>query len=389
MKDKTTELATLEDFAIESIFKDEATREKSLKAIKDYALSVTFDLTTKKGRDACIAHAAKVRRTRLAIEKRAMEVSANLKDRISAVKVIAANAKDYLDPIAEQIRQPVTAWEEEQRLFKEKEENRVKDIKDRIACLGTHILSPTTATAEQLIEAVQSLSEQILSEEVFQEFLEEAQEVKSNQLDQLQKLLDFRNEQDQLERDKEDLRKKQEAAEKKASELAEKERAQKEKEEADEKSRKASINALFQPIHDCDYRPVNWENAPLVQEKIDRLMAIEITDAFQEREEEAAILKESILNRLTKNLPLAEEADKGKKAADEKRLKDELTLKENEKLAAKKLEDEARRADTEHRRKINKRVIEILMSAGVSESKAIAILKTILHSESPDITINY
>jgi len=96
------------------------TAETTIFAVRTEALAMVFDITTAKGREECISHAAKVTKTKTSIEK----LGKALVDPIKAQsKVIDAERKlyrDQLEAIKAEVRKPVTLWEDEQAAAKAK-----------------------------------------------------------------------------------------------------------------------------------------------------------------------------------------------------------------------------------------------------------------------------
>ena len=229
----------------------------------------------------------------------------------------------------------------------------------------------------------------VLLADLYQDFLEQAQEAKTQRLEELQSLFDFRKEQDVLAAEKKRLADQQAAIEKEKAEL-----------KAKEDARLKRIDYAIKRIQDCGWSYDQWINAPLVKDKIKTLEGIVVDESYEERFKEAESLKEDILHKLTAGLSLAvvadaetksrlkvaEKTNAEKKAAEERAAEE---LKRKEVLAAENLEEEARKANIEHQRTINRKVVEILQSAGLDKEKSIDVLKAIIKANSAYITINY
>lgn len=112
---KDTEIALLSDHKrFDEIFLSRDKLELALQAIEKQATSIVADPSTAKGRAEYKSAAYKVRQTKTFIDNIAKNRVAELK---AMPKLIDANrhfVREYLDALAETIRAPYTAWEQEQ-----------------------------------------------------------------------------------------------------------------------------------------------------------------------------------------------------------------------------------------------------------------------------------
>jgi hypothetical protein len=391
---ETKALTTLKNFQVEDIFKDEKTCDETLEAIKEFALSVTFDTSTSKGRKDCVSHAADVKRSVKTIKEKALELTNGFRNSIKEVNNMRDKASEFLRPIADEIRAPVTAWENEEKLKKEKEEKRIAAIQERIDALSCHKprndkdvpIPAEQASAEQLDAAIKELTNLALLQDLYDEFLEEAADVKTKRIDELSAVLKFRKEQDELAVKEEALRKEREEIEEEKKRIEEEKEEQRQFAEAQEVLRKTNLSALVNGIARCG---TNAESSKDFETAIKELTQIVVDDSYQEREEEAIRLKAQKLIDLENDLIAALEREQKEAEKEEKRLEREAEKKAEDERRKEAEENSSRTRSIDHRRKINREVIAIFESTGLNRDQAIKVLKAILQTRNEHITINY
>lgn len=389
--DKTTkELIPLESAKVLEIFSDMKAWETIYEQIKNHVDVVVPDLSKKKNRDSVVSLAAWVTSSKTYLDKERKKLTADARKQIKDVNEMWKVIESKLTALSRKTREPVTLWEKEEKRKKDKEDARVDKIQGKIMEIaaynpqndeGDYIL-PEQATAEQLKKAIEALENLAINMIFYQEFLEEAEKTKIKRLEELGSVYKFRKEQEALEAEKRKLADKNAEIEKKARE-----------QERIEEKRKTAIQSRIDMIKAYDCSNIKWENASAIQHRIKNLEGIIIDESFEDRETEAALLKDKLLEKLQVGLPLAVEADK--KAAEELSLKLKAEAEERvekarlEKEEKARLEKEKREADIEHRRTINRAVLSCLKEAGFNEIQAVKILKLIVADKIDHVTINY
>lgn len=99
-----------------------------IEAIRTEALELVFDITTAKGRDECISHAAKVTKTKTSIEKLGKALVDPIKAQSKEIDKERKLYRDELEAIKAEVRKPVTLWEDEQAAIKAKIDQHVFEL---------------------------------------------------------------------------------------------------------------------------------------------------------------------------------------------------------------------------------------------------------------------
>lgn len=108
--------------------------------IREEALSLVSDVTTKKGRDAIASNAAKVSRSKTYLDGVGKDLVDKLKEQPKLIDAERKRVRDTLDALRNEVRKPLTDWEEV-------EESRINNIRSRIERMK---LIPIGGTSEQL-----------------------------------------------------------------------------------------------------------------------------------------------------------------------------------------------------------------------------------------------
>lgn len=90
-----------------------------LSKIREHAISVAADVTTDKGRKEIASIAYKVARSKTTIDDAGKSLVADWKAKSAAVDAARKKARDYLDALKDEVRQPLTDWEAEQERIAE------------------------------------------------------------------------------------------------------------------------------------------------------------------------------------------------------------------------------------------------------------------------------
>lgn len=277
--------------------------------VKEKVSDFKPDVSTVKGRSEIASIAYKITRTKTAIDKIGKELTDELKDKPRIVDSERKRARDFLDNLAEEVRKPLTEWENN-------EKQRIQKNKDFISTLAGHSICVSKDVNTEYFDKqywkslLQSTKEIQATEQNYQEFADEVTHVK-----------------DQLIIDIEKCLLKQEIWEKEQAEL---EILRKEKAENDRKAREEEIRK--QAIAEAEEKAKREAEAVAnkvkeEQEKIKREAAEAIAKAEKEKQEE--------INRIKRE----EQAKEQKRLEEEKRLleiKAKEEAEEQKRIASKK-----------------------------------------------------
>lgn len=307
-----------------------------LAEIDQRARSVVVDPTTAKGRKECSSLAYKVSQTKTFLDDLGKDHVAGLKAQAKEVDAERKKARDFLDALRDDIRQPVTDYEN-------REKERVAAIKRRIDefnpvwTSGPHGVVPITD-----IEAAITSLKAIDIDESFAEFQDEAATKRDAALFSLYEFLNSRREEEA-----------QEAERKKAEEAARKEREEQiAKEAADNARREAEAKAQADK-----YR------AELARQQEER-RRLDAEKRAAEAEEHARIAAEEAVRR-------------EREAAEQKRRQQEH-------------EEQARKRDKEHRALVHNAIMSDLMThAALDQETAKNVVIAIAKGNIQNVRVEY
>lgn len=337
-----------------------------LDAVKAEVTAEVPDLTTRKGRERIASLAAKVSKSKAAVEKPGRDYLKRLKE---MPKVVEAELRDFvtgMDALRDATRLPLTEWEQAEDARVDKHNDGIQQIKD----LAVFADSPTAAHVAQVIASL----EQVLIDDSWEEFLPEAAQVKDQTLAKLRTLhgqrAQYEAEQAELVR----LREEKEARDKKDNEdrIA--------REAAERATREAEGKA--QRERDAEAQRVRDEQAAAEKREND----LKLQTAEAERRAEQAKREQVEAEQKAERDRLAA-VERQKQAVEQARL--------DEKARADAAADEmlrqqaAREADTNHRAAINRAALEAFINAGMPESCAKQAVTLIAQRKIPAVSISY
>jgi hypothetical protein len=120
----SNEVVTIEPQTALSVFAGEQSElDIILSGIAEKARAIVPDVTTAKGRAAIASNAAKVSSSKAAIEKAGKELAGRQKEVPKLIDASRKRSREFLDALRDEVRQPLTEWEDEQAQIKaDKEE---------------------------------------------------------------------------------------------------------------------------------------------------------------------------------------------------------------------------------------------------------------------------
>lgn len=355
-----------------------------LQAVKEEVSSQVPDLTTAKGRARIASLAKKVSDSKVAVEKPGRDYLRRLKEMPKVVEVELKEFVDAMNALRDETRKPLTDWEAAEQARKDKHVDGIQAIKDVTVFEAT----PAAAHVAKLIADLEAVE----INDAWEEFLPEAAQVKDETLAKLRALL---------------------------AELT-----QYEAEQAELVRLRAEAEAQAQRDRDAEIARVAAEQARLHAEQ----QAQAERDAAARREQElldqaaatqraaaqAALDAEAAAERQRLQLELqAEQARTAATQAEASRVAAEQRA-EQERIAAIKRQEEAveqariaeqaradaaadeilrqaeaREADLEHKKSINRAALEAFIAGGMPEACAKQAVTLIAQRKIPAITISY
>jgi hypothetical protein len=321
-------------------------------------------LDTAKGRKEIASRARWVAKNKVFIDNAGKEYVAGLKAKIKPVDAERKRVREILDKLRDEVRQPLTEWEEIEEKKEAEEAQRIALIKEKIEKIsqfevrGSHGIPILLeiANSQEIEAGIEFFETCNLTEEIFQEFLEKAEKVHSDVMNTLKERLKYVKEKEALEVEKKKLKAEKEAIEQRERDkkIAE-EAAKKAKETAERKALRAAEKLKEDKIK------AELEIKRLEEEKKEKARQVELdlklVEEKAEREKQAAIEEE---RRQVENARLEKE--------------------EAQKIKA---------ANVEHRRVINRQIIKLFMECELTQEKSVEVLKTILSKGRELITVNY
>ncbi|MHA6234234.1 hypothetical protein [Pseudomonas fluorescens group sp. PF-69] len=355
-----------------------------LQAVKEEVSSQVPDLKTAKGRERIASLAAKVSKSKVAVEKPGREYLRRLKEMPKVVEAELREFVDAMDVLRDETRKPLTDWETEQQARKDKHVDAVQAIHDFCADL-------TDISAAVLLESIASV-EAIKMGDHWEEFETEAARAKETTLTKLRAALATRQQyeaeqaelvrlraeaeaQAQRDREAEIARVAAEQARIEADQRAQAERdaaARREQELLDQAA--AAQRATEQAARDAEALAERQRlQLQLQAEQAERQAAQAKADqlAAEQRAEQERIDSERRQAEAAERARLAEVARQQAEADEAAR------------------QQAAREADKAHKMKINRAALDAFVAGGMPEECAKQAVVLIAQRKIPAITIQY
>lgn len=331
------------------------------------------DLTTRKGRERIASLAAKVSKSKTAVEKPGRDYLRRLKE---MPKVVEAELREFvtkMDTLRDETRRPLTEWEaaEDARIDRHNDAiNRMKDLAKELGALDT----------EQLQGRITELTAFVLGD-AWEEFEAEAARAKESAMSALQAALSARQKYDAEQVELARLRR-----------------------EAEERAEQDRIRAAQEAAVEAERQRVAREQQAERDAAAKREQDLKDQAAAQERAAENERLQLQLQAEQAERARVQAEADR---VAAEQRMEQERqdAARRQEEVAEQARQEERRRADAAaaeilrqqearerdqaHKAKVMGEAKTALMSLNITEELARAIVLKIARREVPNITINF
>lgn len=303
------------------------------------------DLTTKKGRDRIASLAAKVARSKTAVDGAGRQYLKKLK---AMPKDIEAELREFIaqmDALRDEVRKPLTDWED---AIKAEEARIQATIEDMVAVFTLD----GDMSLDQLGERLECLINDPVTAEVYGARLDEACRLRGEGIELVRAAITKREQYEAMVAENERLR-----AEQARHEQEERERAAAARAVAEEKERNR-----------IDLEQREKERQSLAQEAADKIRDAEL--------------------RAAKAIQDAEDAERRAKAkAEDERISAEFDAQRKRNEEAR--QEQARQQNKEHRKAVNNAALKGLVEQGLSADCAKQAIIAIASGKVPGVTIKY
>lgn len=317
------------------------------------------DLSTAKGRARIASLAAQVSRSKTAVEKPGRDYLKRLKEQPKVVEAELRRFVTECDQLRDEVRRPLTEWEEAEKARTEALQQRLVDLRalsDVIDTAGNYL--PSADIQARILEA-----KSVVLDDSWQERAAEAGVAKDSTIQQLEASLVIAQKREHEAADLDRLRK----------EAEEKARLEREENIRREAAEQAKRDAEAKAQAEIDAAARRESEARAATERAER----EKIEAQQKAEREAKAAAEKAEQE--KNAAIAAERRRQEEA-------ESARLAEQKRIA----EEEARRAaDKEHRRSINRQAIADLIESGLTQEMAEKALIAIASGKVSAVSIKY
>lgn len=362
IEQESTELVTLppKESAL-VVYSNVGGLDPLIEQIRAKVAGTVYDMATAKGRDECRSDAAKVARSKTAIEKLGKALSAEYKEIPKKIDAERKRAFDELEALQKQVRQPLTEWEEA-------EEARVDYHKRMIQHIKNCALGLIGGQPQPYAILFRELEEKIVIDGKWEEFEAEAHRAKAEALAGLKVAFAEQQKRDAEQAELTRLRAESEARAK----LDEERRIAKEAAEAATKAAEAKAQAERDAAAKAAAERRELE-LKLQAETAER----EKLEAVQKAEREKA----EAAQRAEQERKDAEERQRQAVEAERKRQADEAARIE--------AETKAREANKAHKAKINNAAMAAFIAEGLTAECAKLAVVLVASGKIPAIKINY
>ncbi len=364
---------------------DEEKRELLFAHIESELETFEHDLTTTAGREATRRFAAKITKTKTAADAAGLAFTAEARQKIADINAARSTVKDRLSALADRARQPLTDWEQA-------EEKRVEECETALREFTAMGVVPLEATAEMVEHAITVAERTEIDAAKFQGMTEAAIKAKNHALELLRNALVRIRQQEAERAELEKLR-----AE--SAERAEREAREAQEREAADAERRAAEEAEAERIRAEEIAARRAEEEAAERRASEEAAAKAATEAAQREAEEAAKAEREAAEAkaaaaLAEERRLREEAEERAAAAERERQEEsDRVAREQKRLEAEAAAEAERRAKAEadqaHRTKCKSEAKAVILTTGVSDDQARAIVQLIVSGEVPRVTLDF
>lgn len=357
-----TELATLENLVPAEVFK-EGGIDPILEAIKGEVSSTVADVTTSKGRKEIASQAYKVSQSKSVLDKMGKKLADDLNAKLKPINAERRKAKDFLDALKDEIRQPLNEWEAAEEGRKQNHRFNIDIMK---SLQQSSDAQGSIYDAAQLRSNLDALEATPMGEQ-WEEFAAEAAKIKDECITKLKTNITDREkyeaDQAELERHRREQaeREQREYEDRIASEAAEtaarEERERIELEQQEEQDRiEREREAEKQRVADAEREAEEAEQRRINEQEAAERAA---TEAAEKAEHDKKV---------------AVQAERDRQADEQRRERDETALREKNRA---------------HKGKINREALAAFTKGGLAGDQAKLAVELIAKKMIANVTINY
>lgn len=341
---------------IEQVFIEGQDIDSTITKIREEAKNLPTDMTVRKNREEVASFAYKVARSKTTVDKAGAALSAEYKEIPKKIDANRRVYKDAFESLQAEVRQPLTEWEQAEEARKNAHQSKIDNL-----------ISNTTLYDESCsvtIEGALSLLADLIIDESWEEYEQEAHRVKASAIARLTAQLEKRKKYEAEQAELEKLRKA-------AAEQAQKDREAQIAREAAEQARKEAEQAAQAEREKAERDRIAAEMAA-DQAKRDLELAEQRRIAQENQAKLDAIAAEK---RAAEQAEAAKQAEIDRQAAEARRIEDERLKRE---------------ADTKHKGAINRQALaDLVEHADITEEQAKLVIKCIAKRLIANVAINY
>lgn len=344
-----------------------------LEAVKVEVTGEVPDLTTRKGRERIASLAAKVSKSKAAVEKPGREYLKRLKE---MPKVVEAELREFvtsMDVLRDATRQPLTDWEKAEDARVDAHNDDIKRIKD----LAVFADQPAVAHIAQVIADL----ELVALDESWEEFLPEAAQVKDQTLAKLRTLLIERTEYEAGQAELVRLRREAEVrAEQDRIRLAQEAAVERERQRVAQEQQAERDAAAQREQALKDQAAAQQREAENQRLQLQLQAEQSERQAAQAKADQVAAEQRAEQNRIDADARQAEAVEQARlnELARQKAAADEILRQER-----------LREADKTHKAKINRAALDAFIAGGMPEAAAKQAVILIAQRKIPGVHLSY
>lgn len=366
---ESTELVTIEPKNIPTVFQPGGT-DDILAKIEQEAKSFVFDLTTETGRKEIASLAYKIARSKTTLDEMGKNLMADKKAEIDAVNAERKKVRDRLDALKDEVRRPLTDWENAQK-------EHIAKCQDLIRWFENEAIAAKdnwkNLSYDDLLNSIKKIEAEKTHD--WREFQYKAASTIEESIKKITEVIAEKKKYDAEQAELEQLRKEKEERERK-------EREEKIAAEAAEKAKREAEAEAKRQAEEAD-RKAKAEQERIEKEKAEAIAKAEAAEKSRiEAEKKAAAERE--------------EAKRRELAAQEQAKKDaeEAVRKERERAEAQRQAEieaiQKREANKRHREKIHDGIITAMTErVAIDHAYARDILQAIIDGKIPHLKLEY
>ena len=351
------EIVAIEQPEIIEAFKVEGGTRALFERVSENARSVVFDMGVKKDRESLKSFAYSLARIKTTVDNHGKELVSGIKQQAAVIDADRKFWRDNMELLQDEIRKPLTDFEQTEKDRVAKHENAIQAIK---GFANNDFL--ITANSSMIEGAIAALNDRVIDSS-YEEYEEQAKLAKFETIEVLRKAL---TETQALEIERAELERLR---------IAEQQRIQQEREAqiAREAAEKATREAE---------EKAHFEAERVQREKLEA----EQREARLKAEKEAALLREEQLKQQAIEREKQAEIDRQNAIeAERKRIEQEAQAK----AEAERKAEEVRLANVEHRKQICSEALKGLTDLGLTVDQGKAVLNAINKGLVPHVSIKF